>query len=334
MSLETASWEHALELRAYHALNNQSFLSPILFEQSLLQKAYRHCVDLTRHHSKTFYMASKLLPAEQRAAARALYAFCRVSDDLIDDGGKNRLRKLAVWKTESLSHTPNQENLVAVAWADARAKFTIPTQYAEQLLDGVAIDLTKNRFANFQELANYCYGVASTVGLMTMHIVGYRSEVAIPYAIKLGVALQLTNILRDVGEDWANGRLYLPQDELAAFNLTEQDINDGVISDNWRRFMQFQLYRTRALYQEAMCGIEMLGKDGRFAIAAAAELYRGILEDIENNDYNVFTRRAHLTKWQKTRRLPSIWYRARTNRYSKMAHNLPAQTNLSGINWR
>lgn len=331
MSLETVPWEQTLEMRAYHALNNRTSLNPIFIEQPLLQKAYARCQEITRLHSKTFYMASNLLPKDQRAAARALYAFCRISDDLIDHGGDNRLRKLAIWKNESLSPTPNKENLVAVAWADARTKFMIPTQYAEQLLEGVALDLTKNRFADFKELAHYCYGVASTVGLMTMHIVGYKSEEAIPYAIKLGVALQLTNILRDVAEDWENGRLYLPQDELAAFGLSEEDIAAGQCHPRWHRFMQFQLQRTRDLYKEAMVGIEMLGKNGRFAIAAAAVLYSGILEDIEQNNYNVFTRRAHLTKWQKLRRLPGIWYRARTSKYSHYTTLRHANTDLDDI---
>lgn len=329
MSLESIPWEQTLEMRAYHALNNRTVFNPVSIEQPLLQKAYARCEQITKQHSKTFYMASNLLPGEQREAARALYAFCRISDDLIDEGGQNRLRRLAVWKNEALSTSPNKENLVAVAWADARSKFKIPTQYAEQLLDGVALDLTKNRFANFQELAHYCYGVASTVGLMTMHIVGYKSEEAIPYAIKLGVALQLTNILRDVGEDWENGRLYLPQDELAAFDLTEDDIAAGECHPRWQRFMAFQLERTRDIYKEAMLGIEMLGKDGRFAIAAAADLYSGILEDIEQNEFNVFKRRAHLTKWQKVRRLPAIWYRARYNKYSHVNASRVAKNNLA-----
>lgn len=320
MTVESLSWERHLEIRAYHALTHQSHsqvMRPMNVEESLLKKAYAFCTEITKQHSKTFYMASALLPLEQREAARALYAFCRVSDDLIDNGGTDRLRKLIMWKHESLSNSPNPDNLVALAWGDARSTYRIPKQYAEQLLDGVALDLTKNRFSNFNELANYCYGVASTVGLMTMHIVGYAGEKAIPYAIKLGVALQLTNILRDIGEDWENGRFYLPQDELAMFDLTEWDIESGLIDERWRAFMQFQIERTRQLYAEAMPGIDLLGKNGRFAIAAAADLYQGILEDIEANDYDVFTRRAHLTGKQKLVRLPGIWYRARFNKYGR-----------------
>ncbi len=333
MSLDSLSWERHLELRAIHALNNQTPNHPIDFDASALANAHEHCYTITKHHSKTFFMASQLLPTEQRQAARALYAFCRESDDLIDNGGKNRLRRLVLWKHESLSNDPKPNNKVALAWSDARTKYQIPKQYAEQLLDGVALDLTKNRFENFQELAHYCYGVASTVGLMTMHIVGYESERAIPYAIKLGVALQLTNILRDIQEDWENGRLYLPQDELRAFGITEDDIDNKINDIRWKTFMQYQIERTRRLYEEAMPGIQMLGKSGRFAITAAADLYKGILNDIEQHDYDVFTRRAHLSGAQKLRRLPVIWLRAKFNRYGRSTQQKPQQE-ISQVAWQ
>lgn len=201
---------------------------------------------------------------------------------------------------------------VALAWAEARSRFAIPRGYAQQLIEGVARDLVQTRYANFDQLAEYAYGVASTVGLMAMHITGYSSDRAIPYAVKLGVALQLTNILRDVAEDYRNGRLYLPQDELSAYNLSERDIEDGVVDDRWRAFMRFQVERTRRLYDEAQPGIALLDADGRFAIAAASTLYRAILDDIEAHDYNVFLRRAHLSLGGKLRRLPAIWWMSRS----------------------
>jgi phytoene synthase len=160
-------------------------------------------------------------------------------------------------------------------------------------------------------LAEYCYGVASTVGLMTMHIIGFSGPEAIPYAVKLGVALQLTNMLRDVDEDWRAGRLYLPQEELAAFNLIEEDIATGNVDDRWREFMRFQIERNRSLYSEALPGIAMLDPDGRFAISASAELYRAILDDIELHDWDVFQRRSYVGTWGKLRRLPGIWWRSK-----------------------
>jgi phytoene synthase len=149
---------------------------------------------------------------------------------------------------------------------------------------------------------------------MAMHIIGYSGEEAVPYAIKLGVALQLTNILRDVGEDWRLGRVYLPQEELAAFGLAEHDLSEGRLSPQWQAFLHYQINRTRALYQEAMPGIAMLHPDGRFAIAAAAELYGAILEDIEAHGGDVFNRRAHVSAWGKLRRLPRVWRKTRDAR--------------------
>jgi phytoene synthase len=144
-----------------------------------------------------------------------------------------------------------------------------------------------------------------------MHIIGFAGSEAIPYAIKLGVALQLTNILRDIGEDWRLGRCYLPQSELAQFGITEEDIATGQVNDRWRAFMQYQIERNRRLYAETMPAIALLNADGRFAIRAAAELYQGILDDIETHDYDVFTRRAYVSTWGKLRMLPGIWWRSR-----------------------
>jgi phytoene synthase len=146
---------------------------------------------------------------------------------------------------------------------------------------------------------------------MVMHIIGFQDGSALPYAIKLGVALQLTNILRDVGEDWRAGRLYLPLEELAKFGLTEADIVRGHVTDRWRAFMRFQLERTRALYHESEQGIALLDLKGRFAIAAASTLYSAILDDIEAHDYDVFQRRAHIGLWGKSKRLPAIWWRSK-----------------------
>lgn len=285
-------------------------------DNRLLSEAYDHCEKITADHSRSFYLASSLMNPEVRRAVRALYAFCRTTDDIVDERGENAASDLTIWQARSLSWRPPQQDLVAMAWADTRAKYAIPQKYAEQLIDGVARDLYQNRYENFEDLSTYCYGVASTVGLMSMHITGYSSDNAVRYAVKLGVALQLTNILRDVAEDWRKGRLYLPQDELAAFGLREVDIASGVeegrYDDRWRDFMTFQIARARQIYEEAWPGIRLLYPQGRFAIAAAAEFYRRILDDIEAHDYDVFNRRAYVNKWGKLRRLPAIWWQTRT----------------------
>jgi len=310
MSTISLSWEEQLVNRATAKLSHH-VIPPVSADKLILEQAYQKTAEITRFHSRTFYLTSGLLPYDERKAARALYAFCRISDDIVDKNSSDQLEKLEHWKRVSLADHPLAGDAVPLAWADTRARYHIPRHYAEQLLEGVALDLTKTRYATFDELAHYCYGVASTVGLMTMHIIGFESEAAIPYAIKLGVGLQLTNILRDVWEDWANGRVYLPQEELASFGLSEDTIADGNVNDRWRAFMKFQIARARQLYEEAIPGIAMLGKSGRFAIAAAAELYQSIMEDIEANDYDVFTRRAHLTTKEKITRLPGIWWRTK-----------------------
>jgi len=140
---------------------------------------------------------------------RALYAFCRLSDDIIDCSAVDVEGELATWSQKALAPVPPPGDLIAIAWADTRFRYQIPLRYAEQLIDGVKRDLCQKRYATFEEMAAYAYGVASTVGLMSMHIIGFAGEQAIPYAIKLGVALQITNVLRDIGEDWRCGRVYL-----------------------------------------------------------------------------------------------------------------------------
>ncbi|GAB4501461.1 MAG: phytoene/squalene synthase family protein [Anaerolineales bacterium] len=274
-----------------------------------LARAYALCGQIAAHHSKSFYMASALLPEEKRSAVRALYAFCRTVDDIVDEGSVvGRAAELDYWRGVSQGLlAPRADDLVAQAWADARSRYHIPPRYALQLIDGVARDLLPARYKNFDDLATYCYGVASTVGLMSMYIVGFKSNEALPYAIKLGVALQLTNILRDVGEDFRNGRLYLPKDELKIFGVSEKQLARGEVNDAWRNFMRYQIARARALYAEAEKGLAHLERDGRLAIGASANFYQGILEVIEANDYDVFSKRASLTAWGKLSRIPALW---------------------------
>ncbi len=311
MSVQMLSWESKLLELAHAGLDRAVSADPVPCANFALDRAYAYCEALTARHSRTFSLASALLPPSKRRAARALYAFCRISDDLIDRPAGRVEADLAAWRRCVLEMPTPCDDPVALAWADTRLRYRIPRLYAEQLLDGVARDGVTRRYATFDDLAVYCYGVASTVGLMAMHIIGFAGPHAIPYAVKLGVALQLTNILRDVQEDWRAGRLYLPLEELKQFGLSEADVAEGRVDDRWRAFMRFQIARTRRLYAEAMPGIRLLAPDGRLAIAAAAQLYRAILDDIERHDYNVFTRRAHIGALGKLRRLPGIWWRWR-----------------------
>lgn len=311
--LQTPSWELQLVSVAREALHSQRIQQTIEADRSVLDAAYAHCEQITRDNSRTFFMASSLLKPEQRKAVRALYAFCRVTDDIVDDPHASlpqRTATLACWRDTVMGEQPKEGELVCLAWADTQAKFSIPRGYAHQLIDGCERDIEQQRYQTFDDLAAYAYGVASTVGLMAMHIVGFESEDAIPYAVRLGVALQITNILRDVREDLKNGRVYLPQDELDSFGVTDDALRAGVLDENWKRFMAFQIERNRHLYQTSLKGISMLDRSGRFAIAAAAQLYRAILDDIEQHDYDVFSRRSHVSTFGKLRRLPGIWLSA------------------------
>ncbi|MFV9506421.1 MAG: phytoene/squalene synthase family protein [Oscillochloridaceae bacterium umkhey_bin13] len=272
--------------------------------------AYAECERIIRRHSKSFYFSSQFLAPEARRAVRALYAFCRMTDDTVDMATDDPARALAAWVKQARAHRPVSHDPVLVAWHDTRSRYGLDPSLVDELLAGVAMDLTINRYATFADLWLYCYRVASVVGLLVMGITGHAPG-AEPYAIKLGVALQLTNILRDVGEDARRGRVYLPQEDLERFGLTAEDILAGVHDARFKAMMRFQIDRAHQLYDESWAGIALLPPDSRFAIAAAARVYRGILDKLVANDYDAHTRRAHLRMREKVVRLPQIWWDVR-----------------------
>lgn len=315
MGVKLATWESRLLSLAHEAFTSPTVDGHIQIETDVLNTAYLYCTCITQANSNTFYLASRLLPKPKRLAVQALYAFCRCTDDLVDEtqGLAHADRIFSSWRARLNNPYLAAHDPIPLAWMDTQTRYQIPKGYADQLIAGVARDLTQKRYESFAELSEYCYGVASTVGLMSMYIIGFDNQAALLYAVKLGIALQLTNILRDVGEDWQAGRLYLPLDELHMFGLDESDIADGQVDNRWRDFMKFQINRIHHLYEEAKPGIRLLNPDGRFAIAAASSLYRAILEDIEAHDYDVFHRRAHIGLWGKVSRLPGIWWNSRAN---------------------
>jgi 15-cis-phytoene synthase len=273
-----------------------------------LHESYRVCAAITRQHSKSFFFSSQLLPYEKRRAVRAFYAFCRTSDDIVDQPGEDLARALASWVALVYSPHANTANPVLSAWNDTVARHAIPRALVDELLAGIAMDLSVDRYATFDELWVYCYRVASVVGLISMQIVGHQPGAA-EYAVKLGVALQLTNILRDVGEDARRGRIYLPQEDLARFGLSDHDILTSNHTDAFRAMMRFQIARAHALYEQSWPGVALLHKDSRLAVGAASEIYRAILGKIEQNDYNVFSQRAHVPFTEKLRILAHVWAR-------------------------
>jgi phytoene synthase len=309
-----ANWENQLLALAGNVQhpNTRPFFS-YWAGDAALHNAYKMAEKITAEHSKSFSFASGLLPEEKRSAVRALYAFCRTVDDIVDEAsGDERDVKLDYWRHMVETASFEDNDLVAAAWADTLTRYHIPRHYALQLIDGVARDLSQSRYQTFDELATYCYGVASTVGLMSMYIIGFHGNDAVPYAIKLGVALQMTNILRDIGEDYGNGRLYLPREELIYYGIQESDIAAGRITENWRQFMKFQIDRTRQLYAESWAGVKMLEREGQLAIGAASVFYQGILDEIEKRDYDVFSGRASLSAIGKVSRIPSLWLKIKT----------------------
>lgn len=255
---------------------------------------------------KAFFFSTQFLPPAKRHAVRALYAFCRISDDTVDMAEGDPTQALAEWVCLARLPMPPIDNPVLIAWHDTCTTYQLARNLIDELLAGVAMDLTINRYATFADLWLYCYRVASVVGLLSMGITG-AAPGAEPYAIKLGVALQMTNILRDIGEDARRNRVYLPLEDLARFDLSAGDILQEVYDDRLQAMIQFQIARTRQLYDESWPGIALLSADSRLAVGAAARVYRGILDKIETNNYDVFRYRAHLTKRDKLLLLPGIW---------------------------
>jgi phytoene synthase len=281
------------------------------------------------NHSKTFSLATSFLPPRERRAIRALYAFCRATDDLVD-AGDALLEDVEAWRAQIDRPTDRQTSPILQAWVETRQEFGIDPRYEQELIDGVALDLTCTRYQTWAELERYCYHVAATVGLMSIPVLGLADGVAFkeaaPFAIRLGEALQLTNILRDVGEDAARGRVYLPESDLRRFGLTPADVLAGVSDDRFRRVMQYEIARARMLYRQALPGIRLLAPSGRFAAGAAALLYREILNEIEKLDYDVHRHRAHTSAFRKLSRLPGIlWTLVRLKTPS-----FPLESSLSG----
>jgi phytoene synthase len=260
-----------------------------------LRAAYQTCREITRIASKTFYLASLFLAAEKRRAVWAVYAFCRTADDVVDrsTAAADRIAALDELERKLLAMASGHaDEPIFIAYADAAKRFDIPLEPALALLRGARMDITIRRYETYAELCEYCYLVASTVGLLVSPILGIDSLEALPFGVTLGRAMQLTNILRDVGEDSLMGRIYLPAEDLRRFGYSESRIFEQVVDENFVALMRFQIARVRALYAEAEPGIALLSPESRYTVRLALSLYRGILNAIELNGYNVFSRRA------------------------------------------
>jgi len=262
----------------------------------------RQAAEATARGSKSFYFATRFFPPELAASAHAVYWFCRTTDDIVDENpdlGAARV-ELEQWREGLKYALAGGTNGPAIMqhFAGACSRHGIPSEYAFELIEGMRMDLERVRYRTFDELRVFCYRVASTVGLMMSHVIGYRGD-ALPYAEDLGVAMQLTNILRDVGEDLGRGRIYLPSEEIEQFGYSEAELRRAERTPAFVKLMQFQADRARHYYAKSMPGISMLKPEGRFAVEIAARVYQGILGEIETMNYDVFARRAVVPAWRK-----------------------------------
>ncbi len=280
-----------------------------------LADAYEACRLIMQHHAHAFSFAVRFLPIAQRRAVWAVYAICRHSDDLVDraPAGATTADLLAILDSWETRLRDGDCTLPIIrAFEDARQRYSIPREPLWDLLNGMRMDLTHTRYATWDDLRRYCYCVASTIGLLCTPVLGYDGQAeTLDYAADLGIAMQLTNILRDVGADAAMGRIYLPQEELAAFGYDEEKIAAGVVDDAFRALMRFQIARARDLYATSTPAIARLHPSARMPVQAASTLYGGILGRIEAMDYHVYTGRAALSTWAKVVRLPHIWWQVR-----------------------
>ncbi len=277
--------------------------------KATVREGYRRARLITRSHAKSFYFASALLFGARRRATFALYAFCRHLDDVVDNGpGELLAERLhqARAVVASLYASPAEVGEASsggpwhpaemAALQDTVRHFRIPEAPFLDLLLGMEMETRTRRYTRFSELDRYCYCVAGTVGLMLCPVLGVRDIRALPAAADLGRAMQLTNILRDVKEDLERDRVYLPQDELAAFGLTEADLRSGQVDDRIRAFFRSQITRARALYARAALGIGYLeGFGTQRMVRLMGALYSAILVAIERQDYDVFSARARVS---------------------------------------
>jgi phytoene synthase len=258
--------------------------------------------EATAKGSKSFYFATRFFPPHLAQAAYGVYWFCRSTDDIVDENPDlpAARRELEAWREQLVAVMNGQtvDSPVLMLFEHTRRQTGFPEQYPLELIEGMRMDLERARYANFTELRLFCYRVASVVGLMMSHVIGFRGD-ALTYAEELGIAMQLTNILRDLGEDADRGRIYLPADELARFGYSEADLLARRRGPAFDALMRFQIDRARGYYERSFPGIPLLKPEGRFAVEIAAKVYRDILGRIETMDYNVYARRAVVPTWKK-----------------------------------
>jgi phytoene synthase len=262
----------------------------------------KYCRDINKKYGKTYYFATRFFKKAQRDATHVLYAFYRLPDEIVDNETEFSTEKLgnfiSDWRSAVEQNKSN--NPVLSATLEVHREFYIPFEYSFDFLKSMQMDLTKKRYQDYQELDEYIYGSASCVGLMMSYVVGFNEEkksIVLQQAHKMGTAMQLTNMLRDINEDYIlRDRIYLPLKDWAKFNIKEDQIKNNIVDDNFINFMKFQINRTRELFKEAENeGVKHLNKSGRLPVLLASRIYGEILHEIEKNNYDVFSQRARVS---------------------------------------
>jgi phytoene synthase len=261
-----------------------------------------YCQQKSARSGSSFYYSFLFLDPPRRQAITAMYAFCREVDDVVDECEDPHLArtKLAWWRTEvGALYEGRPGHPVTQALATALPRFNLPRELLLEIIDGMEMDLDNYRYPDFKALHLYCYRVASVVGVLAAEIFGYRDRMTLKYAHDLGLAFQLTNIIRDVGEDARRGRLYLPEDELAQFGVTPDDIEHARHGDGFRRLMEFQAQRAESYYASAMRQLPPEDRRAQRCGLVMAAIYRKLLDEIRRDGFQVLDRRTSLTPIRK-----------------------------------
>jgi phytoene synthase len=276
-----------------------------------VELGYRESREITRREAKNFYYAFLTLPQERRRAIYVAYAFCRYCDDTVDNAespDQKNVKLQELHASLSDAYTGRTSDPMLLALADVADRHDIPEEYFKQVIYGVESDLTKVRYQNFEELRSYCYQVASVVGLICLQIFGYKDDAAREYAVDLGLAMQLTNIARDVQEDLGLGRIYLPQDEIVRFGYSEDELEAGVVNEPFIELMRFQAERARSYFDSGFKLLPYLSPRSRACPAVMGQLYSKVLQRIEASKYDVFQQRISLSKTEKIRVTAQTWF--------------------------
>ena len=260
---------------------------------------------VTKDYAKSFYFASRFLPKNKRQDAYNIYAFCRLTDNLADDTDSwqmdKRLALINSWEDEvkNVFQTGETENLILKVAHQTARKYNIPEKYFFELIDGVKGDLTKTRFETDKELDRYCYLVAAVPGLMMTYILGFTNDKALEYAAEFGKAMQITNILRDLKEDFERGRIYIPQEDLKKFGYSQDDLGQNIVNTNFKNLLKTYINRARDMYSFGYQGLKYLTPEGRFCAKLCGLVYSAILDKIEQQEYDVFSQRARTSTSEK-----------------------------------